>query len=180
MFDTGNLPCYLERMGHKKLKIGQDEFKGTEIVLRIDPFTPELASELAETKGVIFRRNDGEPNPHVDMVSFTYAPKAQRIEFRPDPQLKPSVVIPEAKVSAFRVRKPKDGTQWVLRFRIVFAEIAGADLLYLKEALFEQRFLTFENAETGLFDEAEKAAKRDAREAKPVRRAGTSDGATAH
>lgn len=178
MFESKNVPCFLERMGHKKIKIGKEEYKGTEIVLRVDPFTPALASELAETKGIIYRRNDTEPNPNVEAVSFTYTPKPQAVEFRADPLLKPSVTLPEAKVSKFRVRRPKDGTQWVLVFKIVFAEIGGNDLLYLKEALFEQRFLSFENASPGLFDEAEQAERREAKEAKPVRGNGSS--ATAH
>ena len=181
MFDTANVPIYLERMGHKKIKIGRDQYKGTELVLKIDPFTPALAGELAETKGIIFRRNDAEANPHIDAVSFTYLPKPQRIEFRPDPVLaKPSIVIPEAKVSKFRVRKPSDGTQWVLIFRVVFAEVGGNDLLYLKEALFEQRFLTFENAAPGLFDEAEAEERKNATTSKPVRSRGGSADATAH
>ena len=62
MFESANLPCYIERMGHKTIKIGSEKYKGTELVLRVDPFTPELASELADTKGVIFKRTDGTPN----------------------------------------------------------------------------------------------------------------------
>jgi hypothetical protein len=170
MFETRNVPCYLQSMSHKTLKIGSEEYKGTEIVFRVDPFTAELAGELSETKGVIFRRNTAEVNPNIDAVSFSYAPKPQRIEFRAAPELsRPSIVVAESKVQKFRVRKPKDGQQWVLVFRATFAEISGADLLWLKEALFEQRFLSFENAEAGLFDEAEKEAKRNAKEAKPVK-----------
>lgn len=75
MFETKNVPCYLEALRHKTIKVGVDSYKGTEIVLRISPFTPELAAELSETKGVIFRRNDGEPNPNIDACSFTYMPK---------------------------------------------------------------------------------------------------------
>lgn len=170
MFESRNVPCYLERMGHKTLKVGKEKYKGTEIVLRVDPFTPALASELAETKGVIFRRTEGaEPNPNIDAVSFTYQPKPQRISITAEPTIKASVVIAEAKVTKFRVRKPSDGTQWVLVFRIIFTEVGGNDLLWLKEALFEQRFFTFEPAAAGLFDDADKEAARESAAAKPVR-----------
>lgn len=170
MFETKNVGMYLERLGHKQLKIGKDVFKGTELVLKVDPLTPELASELEQVKGICFRRNDADANPHIDAVSFTYKPKPQVVELRPDPEIsKPSVKIPEAKVSKIKVRKPKDGQQWVLRFYLTFAEVSGADLLYLKDALFEQRFFSFDDAQGGLFEEAEREARANAREAKPVK-----------
>ncbi len=175
MFDTKSIPMYLERLGHKKLKIGNDEFKGTEMVFRIDPFTSQLATELPDLKASIFRRTEGgEPNPNVDAVSFTFKPPPQRIEFRPDPEMKPSIVLIECKVSKFKVRKPKDGQQWVLTFRVEVAEIGAQDLLWLKEALFEMRYLSFEVAAPGLFDGAEQEARRQSAAAKPVRATGES------
>lgn len=181
MFEKQNIPCYIERLGHKLLKIGKEEYKGTEMVLKIDPLTPELAAELEAVKGICFRRNDAEVNQHIDAVSFTERPRPQVIELRPDPTLaKYSVKIEEAKISKITVRKPKDGQQWVLKFRAVFAEVSGADLLYLKEALFEQRYFTFYEAQGGLFEEAEAEERRESRAARPVKANGSSDGATAH
>jgi len=177
MFETKAVPCYIERMGHKTIKVGKDKFKGTELVLRVDPFTPELAAELGDNiKAKIFRRNDAETDPNIDAVSFTFKPKNQLIEIRPDPAIsRASVRLLEAKVNKFRVRRPKDGTQWVLIFRVTFAECDANDLLYLKEALFEQRFFSFEDAQGGLFSEAEAEARREARESKPVRKSSSSE-----
>lgn len=174
MFETKHVPCYIERLAHKKLKLGTDEIKASYLILRIDPFTPSLAAELEDAvKGVIYRRNDAQPNPIVESVTFKHSPKPQRIEFRADPKITPSLVLTEAKVDAFRCRIPKDGTQWVLIFRVTFAEITGQDLLYLKEALFEQRFLSFENATPGLFDAEEDTERR------PTRRAAAAAASTA-
>lgn len=89
------------------------------------------------------------------------------------------MVIAEAKVTKFRVRKPKDGLQWVLVFRVIFTEVSGQDLLALKEALFEQRFLSFENATAGLFDQADAEERKNARSSKPVRSVG-GESQTAH
>lgn len=171
MFETENVPCYIERMGHKNIKIGKDKFKGTELVLRVDPFSAELAAELEDVKSRLYRRNDAEADPHIDSVSFTFRPKPQLIEIRPaEDVVKASVKILEAKVGKFRARKPSDGTQWVLKFNVTFAEVSGNDLLYLKEALFEQRFFTFADAQGGLFEEAEKEERRESKDAKPVKR----------
>lgn len=179
MFDTQLIPCYVERMGHKTIKIGKDKYKGTELVLRIDPFTPELAVELEAVKGICFRRNDGEVNPHIDAVSFTVKPKPQTVEIHGAPEIQASVKIHEAKLSKVRVRKPSDGSQWVMVFRVTFAEIGGNDLLYLKDALFEQRFFSFNDAQGGLFTEAEAEARRE--KAPPVRGQSVSgDEATTH
>lgn len=175
-----HIPCYLERMGHKQIKIGKDEFKGTELVLKIDPLTPEIAGELEAVKAICFRRNDADVNPSIDAVSFSQKPKAQVIEIRAEPSLKHSVKIAEAKISKIQVRKPKDGQQWVLKFRATFAEVSGQDLLYLKEALFEQRYFSFFDAQGGLFEEAEAEARRESRAAKPVKANGSGDSATAH
>jgi len=172
MFETENVPCYIEGMRHKKVKIGKDKFNGTEIVLKVDPFTAELASELGDMKSKLYRRNDAEVDPNVDAISFTFKPKkAQMIEIRPAEDVdKPSVKILEAKIGKFRARKPSDGNQWVLKFNIVFAEIGGNDLLYLKEALFEQRFFSFFDAQGGLFEEADAEERRESKDAKPVRK----------
>lgn len=179
MFETHNVPCYIESMGHKTIKIGKEKYKGTQLSLRVDPLTPELAAELESVKGICFRRNDAEVNPNIDAVSFTHKPKAQVIELRPDPSVaKHSVRIEEAKISKIRVRKPSDGSQWVLVFKATFAEISGNDLMYLKEALFEQRFFTFANVQGGLFEDAEAEARRESKDAKPVRPAAAASAAT--
>lgn len=178
MFDTPHVPVYVERMGYRWTKVGRDKFKATELVLRIDPFTPELAGELEHAKSICFRRNDAEVNPHIDAVSFTFRPKLQTIQVFAEPTLKPSITIAEAKISKIKVRKPSDGSQWVLVFRATFAEVSGQELLYLKEALFEQRFLSFSDSQGGLFAESEEEARKESPAAKPVR--GNGSGATAH
>jgi hypothetical protein len=179
MFETACIPVYLDSMGYKQIKAGKDKFKGTKMTLRIDPLTPELAAELSETKRMLFRRDTAEANTEIDSVAFTYVPKPQAVEFYPDPAIaKASCTIAECKVGKFKVRKPKDGSQWVLTFQITFIDVTGDDMLYLKEALFEQRFLTFENAVPGLFDEAEREARKSSRIAKPVRAGGA--GVQAH
>lgn len=182
MFDTKHVPCYLEGMGHKTLKIGKDRYKGTMLTLRIDPLTPELAAELEAVKGICFRRNDAEVNPHINAVHFTLKPRVQRFEVTGAEGVRPSVTIPEAKIAKVRVRKPSDGSQWVLVFQVVFAEVGATELLYLKDALFEQRLFTFQDAQGGLFQDAEAEARRESREAKPVKpSAASSDtGVTAH
>lgn len=170
MFETEKVTCYISLMGHKTLKIGKDKFKGTEIVLRVDPLPDELANELG-IKAKLFRMKDAEPDSSIDSVSFTLKPRPQTIEIHPAEDVdQPSVKILEAKIGKFKARKPSDGSQWVLTFRCTFAEVSGNDLLYLKEALFEQRLFTFYEAQGGLFIDAEAEERRESKDAKPVRK----------
>lgn len=166
MFDTEKIGMYLDDIGHRVMKDKQgDELKVLDLTFRIEPLTPTLAAEIADgVKGVLFRRNDGEMNQNIDRVSFTHKPKPQAIQVFPDPQIgKASLTIDEGKITRLRARKPKDGNLWVFLFRVTTAHLTGADLLYLQEALYTQKFLSFANAATGLFDDEEKAARKTRR-----------------
>lgn len=176
MFSTQGVPCYIAGMIGKRVKVGKEKFKGIELTLRIDPFTPELASEIGDIKSKLFKRHDASVDPNVDSATFTFKPKTQYVEIKPEPALSwAPVKIQEAKVTKFRVRRPADGTQWVLVFKVAFAESDANDLLYLKDALFETRFFSFADSQGGLFADAEAEAARDSKEAKPVKKGHTEE-----
>lgn len=171
MFETRNVSCYLAGMAHKTIKIGQDEYKGTVLSYRIEPFTGELASDLgSEFKRHLFKGTDADVNPHIDSITFVHAPKPQRIEMRDDPLIKPSVTLSEAKIGRLRARRVKDGNHLALSFSVTVPELSGQELLWLKDALFSTRFLSFDDAQPGLFAEAEAEARRESKDAAPVRR----------
>jgi hypothetical protein len=171
LFETGNLPAYIESLAYRKLKIGREEYKGVKFIVRIEPFTAALAGELGDdVKAMLFKRTDGEPKRTVRSCTLGTKVKAQQVELRPDPTMNSSATLIDCDVDFLRVRETAEGTQLVLRMVITVPVIGANDLLYLKDAVGEQRFFTFERLQGTLFDEAEAEARRESKDAAPVKK----------
>lgn len=171
MFDTEQIPHYLDDIGHRVMKDKSgDEFKVVDLTFRLEPLTAALAAEIASVvKSTLFKLKDAEATEGLKAVTFAVKPKPQQIAFFADRELpKASLRLDEAKISNLRARKPKDGTHWVFTFRATVAQLSGADLLFLQEALYKQYFLTFANASPGLFDSDEKAERKSRGRGTPV------------
>lgn len=163
MFDTEQVPLYLDDIGHRVMKDKSgDEYKVVDLTFRLEPLTANLAAEVAGVvKMTLFKKSDGDPTDGIKSVVFNEKPKPQAIHFYPDKGMKtPTLRLHESKITNLKARKPKDGTHWVFSFRATVAQLSGDDLLYLQEALYKQHFLTFANAKAGLFDDEEKTEKR--------------------
>ena len=169
MLDSANVPVYIKSVTFKKIKVGSEKHKGTLMVGQFE-LNPKLAAELG-LKERLYRRNDGEADPDVSGIDFTMKPsKAQRIEMRVDPFMDPSLILPDVRIKRdIVIRRPSDGSHMVVTFRAEFMDIDGADYLSLKDAFCEQRFMTFSNAQAGLFDEADAAERRNSKNAKPAK-----------
>jgi hypothetical protein len=176
LFQSGNIPCYVESFSHRKLKIGHEDYKGVKFTVRIEPFTSALAGELGDdVKTIFFKRTDGEPKRALRSATLGIKVKAQQVELRPDPALQPSATLIDCDVDFLRVRESSEGRQLVLRMVITVPVIGANDLLYLKDAVNEQRFFTFERLQGTLFDEAEAEARRESKDAKPAKKGRRSD-----
>jgi hypothetical protein len=169
MLEKQNIAARLEGMGYTMTKVGGEDYKATKITLAVD-FTPELAADIPGAKGAVFKRNDGTPNDDVESLVFTYKSKAQRVELRSDPSMRPSSTLIDAECRRFRIPKRAKGAAPVLKFDVIVLEISANDMLTLKEALFEQRFFTFETMQTGMWFEAEAEARRESKDAAPVKK----------
>lgn len=162
MFDTQNVPMYLDGISHRVIKDKQnEELKAVDLLFRMEPISPVLAAELSDAiKGTLFRRNDGEINPHIKAVQFAFKPKPQSIVFRSEPTIKPSLEIDEAKLTKFRARIPKDSKGWVFFFTATVANLSGQQLLVLQDSLYKMHYVSMANSVAGLFDEDEKQERK--------------------
>ena len=170
MFETKHIPIHINSMGYKREKVGSEKMKAIKVGMMISPFTAAQASEIPEFKRALFKGTDGEVNPTLAKAEFTYQPRHQRIEMRLAPdQGKPSVTIHEAKVRGFKAMVVSGG-QFALKFTATILDVDPVDHAQLKDALFEQRFVTFMTAQAGLFAEADAEERRNSKDAAPVKR----------
>jgi hypothetical protein len=166
-----DLPIFIEGFIGKPMKLGKEDWKGVRVGIRIDPFTAEHAGDLSsELKAALFARTTGQVKDLIAICRPAFAFHSQRVTVRVDPSLEePSIVLPDVRiVPRPLIRLTPDGT-FLFRAQLEIHEIAAMDLLYLKEAAGEQRFLTFERSEPGFFDAIEAAERRKSKHAAPVR-----------
>jgi hypothetical protein len=176
LFESPNVPAYIQSWGGKNLKIAKEKYKGVKFTLLIEPFTPALASEISdELKAMLFKRSDGEPKRLFKSGSLNIDVKPQTIELRVDPTLKPSATLIDAKIEFVRMRESSEGNHLCLTMQVTLPDITAQDLLYLKEAATEQRFFTFDLMQGGLFAEAEAEERRASKDAKPVKKGRVKD-----
>ncbi len=165
MFSSKHVPAYLDDLAFRvwKDKSG-DEHKLIDLALRVEPLTTELAGEIhADVKGALFRRSSGEINERLSRVAFNIPIKPQSVAFRPDRGMKPSFEAEEVKVSRLVAKKDKGSPAWVCTFVISLPDCGADDLAVLQDALYKQHFVTFENAQPGLFDTEDERRRSTAR-----------------
>lgn len=170
LFESKHVPVFIDGMKvNKRLKIGREKYKGVTLTARIEPLSAVLAAELGDdVKTTLFKRMDGELRGTVSSATLNYTATDLEIEVRPDPSMSPSVTLIDAKVDNLRPRQV--GKTIVLTMTITVPVIGANDFLYLKDAVDEQRFMTFAAMQNGLFAEAEAEARRESKDAKPAKK----------
>ena len=97
-------------------------------------------------------------------MAFNIPIKPQSVVFRPDREMDPSFEAEEVKVTRLVAKKDKGSPAWVCTFVISLPDCGADDLAFLQDALYKQHFVTFENAQPGLFDEDLQQRQAKARE----------------
>lgn len=169
MFHTKHVPVHIDSLAYRRLSIGRETYKGIKFTARIEPLSAALAAELGDdVKTALFKRMDGELRRTFTAGTLTLVAKDVEIEIRPDPSMKPSVTLIDAKIDGLKVRE--SGKTIVMTMTVTVPVITANDLLYLKDAVGEQRFMSFASMQAGLFAEADKEARKASKDAKPVKK----------
>lgn len=121
----------------------------------INPLTAELASELHDfVRGTLYTMSGAEVNSLLGGASFALAipPQCIAVRMAPD-QKKPSFVIKEAKIGGIHAKRSKKSTSWTLGFTVTCSPASEHQLAQIIEAYCKTKYMSFEPAEPGLFDE---------------------------
>ena len=155
-FDDDRVGCYLDDIGHRveKTKDGR-EIKMVDLVLRVQPLTPELAVALdADVRALLFTMNDAQPKPKLKAVEFRLPVPRQQVTVTllPDDAPQGAIVFTEVEITGTRARTEKGVDGFGLVFYASVGPVSASDLEYICAWHTQQRFVTFHEQQPALFD----------------------------
>src|SRR4051812_2784066 len=134
LFSVGKIPVYCEGITHRIEKRKGSDTKVVDLTLKIEPFTPELASALDQAeygfvKRMLFKIGDGSPLGDLRSVEFVPPGDRQLVTCFASPDTeKPSIAFDQCKVTKLRARSQKDAAGWVLYLYLSFGPLSRAEL----------------------------------------------------
>jgi hypothetical protein len=181
-FDTEHVPVRFADIKHRKMDKDDQEISLVEITFEMSPFTKERAKELDDfVRRTLFTQTDAEVTQKLGGANFRLAIRPQSIAVRMAPdQGQASFVIDEAKVGTFHARRSKKSSAWRMVFTVTCAPANEHQLAQIVECYLKSRYLTFANAEPGLFDEMDRDERKKKAKDMPSRRGGAPESAHAH
>lgn len=171
-FDVEKVGCYLDAITHRVEKTADGrELKIVDLVLRVQPFTPELAAALdADVCTLLFQRN--EPRSKVKRLEVRLPMSRQllTVYLLPDePTALAQIAFTDVEISRTRARAEKGVDGYGFVFTASFGPPSPQDLEFVCGWHGNQKFLTFEPQEKELdFDAPTTIAHRKPRAAAPA------------
>jgi hypothetical protein len=174
MFESEHVPVRFAAINHRRMEVDEREVSLVEITFEMSPFTKERAKELDDyVRRTLFTANDAEVTQKLGGANFRLAIRPQSIVVRMAPdQGKASFVIDEAKIGTFHARRSKKSSAWRMVFSVTCAPASEHQLAQIVECYLKSRYVTFANAEPGLFDEADREDRKKKARDLPARGGG--------
>lgn len=146
-FDQDKVGCYLDDIGHRVEKTSDGkETKMVDLTLRVQPFTPELATSLdPDVRALLFSLNSVEPKPKIKSLEFRLVTKRQVLRVFSLPEsAEPQIAFFDAEISGPRARTEKGVDGFGFVFYASIGPVSARELEYLCDWHTTQRFVTFE------------------------------------
>jgi hypothetical protein len=137
-----------------------EEVKVIQMTLRLQPFDGKLAraiddgvGEDSNVKVTLFKMGDGEAKPHLDRVDFALGCQRQQMTIFASPDTEEArLCFDQVKISGTYARTEKGVNDYAFVFKATFGPVGRNELEYIHDWHLGQRFVTFEEAEPGMFD----------------------------
>lgn len=158
LFDAEKVGVFLDGISHRKVTTQDGEAPMVDLDLRIEPLTPELASEIdPEVRRSLFELSTGEARSLVSSVSFSkLAIPQQNVHVYTTPDTETArIMFDRCDVSRILARMVKGYDGFGLRFRLSFSHPTKDQHAYLAEHLYSQFFITTEQTDPDLFETRE-------------------------
>ena len=155
LFEAEKVGIFLDGIGHRKVKLKDGDAPMLDLDVRIEPLTPELATEIdPEIKRALFELTSGEPRPLVSRVAFKLQIPQQNVHIYATPDTdRARLVFDRCDVSRVVARRVKDIDCFGLTFRLSFSHPSKDQHAYLAEHLYQQFFATTEQTDPDLFED---------------------------
>lgn len=164
LFSVGKVGLFVDAVAlGKEKRPNADEATVLKLTLRCEPFTRELAAAIDDGLGgdhnvlaSVFKLNSPEPKPHIERVNLSLDCPRQRLDLYASPDTDTSrLCFDQVRISGFYVRTSRDTAALSAVFTASFGPVGRdeleAALLYFRS----QTFISFHEAEPGLFDDAD-------------------------
>lgn len=156
LFDIPKVSLFLDTITHGTEKRDDDETKIVTLTLRVPDLSPTLASALPDGIKLSIFRTNGEPKRYIGRMDFRFGFARQLLTvFAAPDHTASAIAFDQAKVTALYARVDKDSTVVQFIVKVSFGPLSKTELEYIEDWRLNQRWVTFDEAEPGLFDEVD-------------------------
>lgn len=155
LFEVAKVGCFLEGVAHAMEKRRGEDVKVLTLTLRVSPLDSKLATAMPDgVKPTLFKLNSGDPKDTLRRVEFALGMERQLLHvFAAPDTTKATRALDQVRIHATYARVPKGRQIFDFVFRATFGPVGRDELEFVQGWLLTQKFVTFEAAEPGMFDE---------------------------
>jgi len=163
LFKVGKVGLFCDAITHATEKRDGDETKILVLTLRCQPFDAKLATAVADVvRQDLFKLNRPDPKPEIRRLEFALGVPRQILHvFASSDTPTASIAFDQVKISGTYARTEKDVNGYAFVFKASFGPCSKTELEYAEAWRLTQRFVSFEEAEPGLFSEGNGEDERD-------------------
>jgi len=163
LFTVAKVGLFLDSYRTSIEKRRGEEVKVLQLTMRVQPFDAKLATaiddgvgEESNVRATLFKLNHPDPKPHLDRVAFALGCPRQNLDVYASPDTADARLrFEQVKISGTYARTEKGVNDYAFVFKGTFGPVSRAEQEFIHEWFLSQRFVTFEEAEPGLFDDVE-------------------------
>jgi len=156
LFEVAKVGCFCDAVAHSIETRRDSEVKILKLTLRVSPFDAKLASAMPDgVRTTLFKTNVPEPKPNLSRVTFSGLCDTRQVlqVFAAPDTTKASFALDQVKITGTYARTQKDRNGFDFVFAASFGPAGRDELEQVQAWLLTQRFVTFQVAEPGMFDE---------------------------
>lgn len=167
LFSVAKVGMFLDSITHGSEKREEEDVKIVTLTLRLPELTSQAASALPEgLKSTLFRTS-GALKPYLGRVEFRFGLPRQLLKLYASPDTGvETIAFDQAKVVSTYTRVDKDSTVAQFVAKLSFGPLSKNELAYIEAWRLNERWITFEEAEPGFFDN-DSAPEEDSEEEEP-------------
>lgn len=156
-FDIAKVGCFCEGVSHSLEKRRGEDVKVLTLTLKVAPFSATHATAMPDgVKATLFKLNSGDPKDTLRKVDFALGVERQILHCFAAPDTEDATrALDQVRIHGTYARAPKDRAGFEFVFKATFGPVGRDELEFVQSWLLTQKFITFEAAEPGMFDDVE-------------------------
>lgn len=157
LFTVGKVGCFCEAVAFSTETRRGEVVKIAVVQLKVEPFDHKLAAAMGceGVRTTLFKLNHPDPNPilgnHIDLA--VGVPRQILKVFEAPDVARGSIAFDQARIFGVHALGQKDASGFALRLKASFGPLSAKELEFLNQWRLSQKFVSFDEAEPGMFDE---------------------------